>query len=322
MRTKRFGRTELQIPIVGLGTVFIGGGAVGAEQRNLDIERGMETVIAAMAAGCTLIDTAPLYGGTVSETIIGKALAARPDLAAGVTVTTKVGRTAEGRDYSRDGVLRSIEASQSRLGLDRFDIVYIHDPMGMPFEEVLGPDKALGALRQLQDEGVVGFAGMAANDAVANGPFIDTGEFDVAVVPDAWSLLNRSAERLVFPAIERHHVGVALATPIERGLLATGPLPGTTYLNRDFTPEMLAHASRIKQLCDDHGVPMVAAALQWCVRHPLVATTIPGARTAAEAVANTEAGLLDIPEAFWAELEPLARDFSGEDYYQPALSRV
>ena len=148
-----------------------------------------------------------------------------------------------------------------------------------------------------------------------------TGEFDVAVVPDAWSLLNQSAGHLVFPAVEKHDVGVALATPIERGLLATGPVVGASYLNRNFTPEMLAHAGRIKGVCDDHGVPMVAAALQWCVRHPLVATTIPGARTPEEAVGNTEAGILEIPEAFWADLEPLARDFSGEGYYRPALER-
>ena len=322
MRTKRLGRTELEVPIVGLGTVFIGGQAEGGAPGELDVERGIETVVAALEAGCTLIDTAPLYGGTVSETIIGKALAERPDLAAGVMVTTKVGRTLEGRDYGYDAVKRSVEASQARIGREHFDIVFIHDPMGMPFADVLGPDRAMGALRSLRDEGVVRFIGMAANDAVANGPFIETGEFDVAVVPDAWSLLNQSAARLVFPAVEKHDVGVALATPIERGLLATGPLPGATYLNRAFTPGMLAHAGRIKQLCDDHGVPMVAAALQWCVRHPLVATTIPGARTPAEAVANTEAGTLEIPEAFWAELEPLARDFSGEGYYQPALERL
>ncbi len=202
MRTKRLGRTELEVPIVGLGTVFIGGQAEGGAPGELDVERGIETVVAALEAGCTLIDTAPLYGGTVSETIIGKALAERPDLAAGVTVTTKVGRTLEGRDYGYDAVKRSVEASQARIGREHFDIVFIHDPMGMPFADVLGPDRAMGALRSLRDEGVVRFIGMAANDAVANGPFIETGEFDVAVVPDAWSLLNQSAARLVFPAVE------------------------------------------------------------------------------------------------------------------------
>ncbi len=322
MRKKVLGRTGLEVPIVGLGTVFIGGQLEGGAPGELDFERGVATVEAAMQAGCTLIDTAPLYGKTDSEKIIGRALQANPELAKNVMVTTKVGRSAEGRDYGYDGVMRSVESSQKRLGLDRFEILYIHDAMGVPMEEVLGKERALGALRKLQDEGIVGFVGTAANDPDANGPFIETGEFDVAVVSDAWSLLNQSADRYIFSAVEKHDVGVALATPIERGLLATGPIEGRDYLNREFTPEILEHAGRIKQVCDDHGIAMVAAALQWCVRHPLVATTIPGARTTEEAVRNTEAGGVDLSDAFWADLEPLVRDFSADGFITAARTRL
>ena len=161
-------------------------------------------------------------------------------------MTTKVGRTAAGRDYGYDAVMRSVEASRERLGLDRFEIVYIHDPMGLPLEEVLGKDRALGALRKLQDEGVVGFVGAAANDPDANGPFIETGEFDVAVVPDAWSLLNQSAERYIFPAVEKHDVGIAVATPIERGLLATGPI-GACAARRDRQRQPTGRCGRVRE---------------------------------------------------------------------------
>ena len=129
--------------------------------------------------GCTLIDTAPLYCQTRSESSIGRALRERPDLAAECTVTTKVGQLREGRDYSYDAVMRHVESSQERLGMDRFEILYIHDAMGVPLPEVMGDDRALGALRKLQNEGVVRFVGTAANDPDANGPFIETGEFDV-----------------------------------------------------------------------------------------------------------------------------------------------
>jgi len=322
MRKKVLGRTGMEVPIVGLGTVFIGGQLEGGAPGQLDEERGVATVEAAMKAGCTLIDTAPLYGNTVSEKIIGQALRANPELAKGVTVTTKVGRSSEGRDYSYDAVMKSVEGSIQRLGIDRFEILYVHDAMGVPIEEVIGKDRALGALRQLQDEGVLKYVGTAANDPDANGPFIETGEFDVAVVPDAWSLLNQSANRYIFPAAEKHNVGIALATPIERGLLATGPVDGANYLNRNFTPEILEHAGKIKSVCDDHGVPMVAAALQWCVRHPLVSTTIPGARTVEEAVQNTEAGIIDLLDDFWADLEPLVKDYYEEGYINPALPRT
>ena len=318
MRTKRLGRTGLEIPIVGLGTVFIGGQRPGGPPGPLDEVAGIATVEAALAAGCTLIDTAPLYGATESERIIGLALRANPERAKDVVVTTKVGRTAEGRDYRYDAVMRSVEASRARLGIERFEVVYVHDAMGLPLSEVLAPDRALGALRRLQDEGVVHFVGTAANDPDANGPFIETGEFDVAVVPDAWSLLNQSARTLIFPAAERHDVGIALATPLERGLLATGPVAEMDYLNRSFPPEVIARSAEILTLCRDHGVPMVAAALQWCVRHPLVGTTLPGARTPAEAAENIAAGSLEIPESFWRGLEPLVEDFSGTGFVHRA----
>ncbi len=313
MQTKVLGRTGIKVPIVSLGTVFIGlVSKEGESSRKVDEDVGAETVVAAIEAGCTLVDTAPIYGGTKSERIIGRVLRERPDLAEKCTVTTKVGRGSSGYDYSYDGVMKSVEESQERLGLDQFDILYIHDAMDVPREEVLSKDGALGALRQLQKAGVVRYIGTAAHDPESNGPYMETGEFDAAVVPDAWSLLNRSAEELIFPAAEKHNIGIALATPLERGLLATGPQPGQSYLNRNFGQEVLDHAGEIQALCESHRISILSASLQWCTRHPLVATTIPGGRNREEVVQNAEAGAIEIPEAFWAELDPLIRDWGRE----------
>lgn len=312
MRTKTLGRTGLDVSIVGLGAAFLGMPGLnsptgGYEElvAHLDEELGVQTVHAALEAGCTLVDTAALYGGGRSEVIIGQALRDRPDLAATCTVTTKVGRTLQGYDYSYDGVMRSIEASQTRLGLQRFDVVYIHDAMGIPWETVMGKGGALEALRALQTQNIVRFVGTAADDPRTNAPYIESGEFDVAVVPRAWSLLNQFAARRILPAAERHNVGIVTATPIERGLLATGPIPGATYFDRNYGPACQAHAGKLQVLCQAHGLPLLAVALQWCVRHPQVTTTIPGARTPAEATANAQAAKVIIPEAFWQELEPL-----------------
>lgn len=315
MKTKKLGRTGLQVPILGLGAASIGRLPEGGHDR----EVAAATVEAALDAGCTLIDTAPLYGGTLSEEIIGSVLRDRPEDRDRVTVTTKVGQLREGRDYSYDAVMRHVEASQARLGMETFEILYIHDAMGMPLLEVLGKDRALGALRKLQDDGVVKFVGSAANDPDANGPYIETGEFDVAVVPDAWSLLNQSANRYIFPAAEKHNVGIVLATPLERGLLATGPVEGIDYLNRDFTPEIVEHAGKIKQVCDDHGVSMVAASLQWCLRHPLVSTVVPGAQTPEQATENIAAGKVELDASFWSDLDPLVYDFYEDAYIRRPL---
>ena len=276
---------------------------------------GVQTIHAAIEAGSRLIDTAPLYGGTRSETTIGRALKARPDLAAKCTVTTKVGQlTMDTRDYHFDAILRDVEASQKRLGIEQFDVLYIHDPMEIPMEQVMGGDGALGALRKLQKEGIVRFVGVAANDPQTNAPYIETGEFDAAIVPEAWSLLNQLAAECILPAAEKYNVGLVIATPLERGLLATGPIAEINYLARNFSQRCLDHVSKIQTLCGDYNIPMVAASLQWCTRRPQVAATIPGARTPEEAAQNARAGAVEIPETFWEDLAPLVQHFEiGED---------
>ena len=195
MKTKILGRTGLEVSIIGLGTIYIGSQSPRSA-RELDEELGAQTVEAAIEAGCTLIDTAPLYGGTVSEKIIGSVIKQRPDLAAKCTVVTKAGNFREGKDHSFDAIYRSVLASQQRLGVEQFEVVYIHDAMDVPMEQVMSKNGALGALRKLQSEGVVRCIGSASNDPQTNAPYIETGEFDAAVVPDAWSLLNQlAAER-------------------------------------------------------------------------------------------------------------------------------
>ena len=175
----------------------------------------------------------------------------------------------------------------------------------------MGDDGALGALRQLQREGIVGHVGTAANDPATNVLYIETGEFDAAVIADGWSLLNQTAAARILPAAEKHNVGLVVATPLERGLLATGPVAGRPYLDRRFSQELLDHVAVIQRLCQDYGVPLAAAALQWCTRHPQVAATIPGARTPEEAVANAQAAAVAIPEPFWEDLAPLVRHWEA-----------
>jgi len=314
MRQKTLGKTGLDVSIVGLGTAFLGMRTIHATHvpyddliRDIDEELGFQTVVAALETGCTLVDTAALYGGGRSEEIIGHVLRTRPDLAANCLVTTKVGRLVSGYDYSYDAVVRGVEASLNRLGMEKLEIVYIHDAMGVPMEDVLGAERALGALRHLQDQGLVGHIGTAADDPRTNADYIETGEFAVAVVPRAWSLLNQYAARRILPAAAKHKVGLVIATSIERGLLATGPQPDAVYYDRHYSAACQAHAGKIQALCREHNVPLLAAALQWVTRHPQVATTIPGARFPEEAVANARAAEVPIPDSFWTALAPLVQ---------------
>ena len=316
MRTKRLGRTELQLPVVGIGTAFVGiptQNETVAEQENggprIDQELGVQTLVMAIDAGCTFFDTAVLYNRSLSETMIGEALRQRPSAGIKITISTKAGRRFDGYDYSFDGIVRSVNGSLERLGLESIDIVYIHDAMGQPMESVLSDRGALGALRQMQNQGIIRYIGTAANNPPTNLEYIKTGEFDAAVIADSWSLINLIAEKEIFAAAAEHDVGLVGATPLERSLLVTGPQENAKYLNRIFSQDCLDQVSKIQQLCQRYEVPMLAVALQWCTRHPQVASTIPGARVPEEAVSSIAAAQLEIPDALWTDLEPLVQHF-------------
>ena len=315
MRRKRLGRTDLQLPTVGIGTAWIGVPTQNDtalevdEDRPLDLELGARTLVAAIDAGCEFFDTAVLYNRGLSETMIGEALRQRPSAKDRITVTTKAGRSRMGYDFSFDGILRSVEQSLERMGLERLPIVYVHDAMGQPMAEVLSDRGALGALRQLQSQGIIDHIGTACNNPPTNLEYIKTGEFDAAVIADCWSLINMIAEREIFAAAAQHDVGLVGATPLERGLLVTGPQANAKYLNRVFGQDCLDHVSQIQRLCQRFDIPMIAVALQWCTRHPQVASVIPGARIPEEAESCLAAARVDIPDQLWDELSPLLRHF-------------
>ena len=136
----------------------------------------------------------------------------------------------------------------------------------------------------------------------------------MAVVADAWSLLNQRASTWIFPAAEKHDVGTVLAMPPERGLLATCPTQANQNLNRDFSESVLDHVGKIKNLCLDYEIPMVAVALQWCLRHPMVSTIIPAVSNPEEALQNLEAVSVEIPDQFWNDMEPLVMDLSNSKF--------
>jgi len=299
---KTLGKSGVAVSTVGLGCAWL-----GSQNGVLDEDLALQTVWAALEAGVTLIDTAPLYLRGVSERIVGRALRERRDLARNAIVETKVGHLPAGFDYSYDMAMRCVQGSMDRLGVDHFQLLYIHDAPSNLLDRVMGSNGALAALRRLQSEGVVDHVGIAVNDPRENAPYVETGEFEMAVVPEAYSLLNQVALERIFPAAARFNMGVVVAVPLEKGLLATGVRSGAKYPGRNFSAECLAHVGTIEDVCTKHGVSLLAAALQFCTRHPVVATVIPGARTPEEARANAIAGAAAIPEAFWTDLQPLIR---------------
>ncbi len=304
---KPLGRTGIEVTTVGLG-----GGPIGLVNGQLDEDVAVQTVWAAIESGVNLLDTAPLYLNTASERLIGRALRERPDLAKDVIVETKVGHLPAPFDYSYDMAMQCIEGSIQRLGRSHLPLVYIHDAPSDILPKVLAADGALGALRKLQAEGVVGHVGIAVNDPEKNAPYIETGEFEMAVVPEAYSLLNLRATARIFPAALKFGMGIVIAVPLEKGLLATGPRTWQGHFRRNFAPEILEQVAKMQEVCTRHGVSLLAAALQFLSRHPAVTTAIPGAQNPAEARANATAAREIIPEALWDELLPLVQTWSRQ----------
>jgi D-threo-aldose 1-dehydrogenase len=320
----RLGRTNVEVCRIGFGAAPLGG-----LLRETSEAQAADAVAAALAAGLTYFDCAPQYGGGLAETRLGGALQAVPRDR--ITVSTKIGKLVVPRenappqtagfvgapahdidyDYSYDGVMRSLEASLKRLGLSRVDVLLIHDVNRKYHgervherldEAVVGACKALAELR---DAEVIGAFGPATKDLDIACAFLNRVEVDCVMVPARLTLLDRSACDDLLPLCERRNVSVLAAAPFDSGILAAGAVLGATY---DYTPAnepTLARVRSIERLCAKFNVPLAAAALQFPLRYPAVASVVTGMRDANEVEANLTLLRERIPRSFWDAFDSL-----------------
>ncbi|MEU9833172.1 aldo/keto reductase [Streptosporangium sp. NPDC048047] len=276
-------------------------------------EQAERTLAAAWEAGIRYFDTAPHYGTGLAEERLGRFLRGLPQGAAEAVVSTKVGRVlvpgegeADGfpgstgyvrvRDYSRDGVLRSLDDSLRRTGLDRFDLVFIHDPDDH-WEQAAG--QAYPALAELRDQGVVGAIGAGMNQARMLTRFVRETDLDAVLVAGRYTLLDRSAAGELLPECDRRGVAV-----IAGGVFNSGVLAGGTTYDYDTAPaEVVERARRLGRICASYGVPLPAAALRFPHRHPAVTTVLIGARSAEEIREDLDLAAVPVPGELWRELD-------------------
>ncbi|MFF4394451.1 aldo/keto reductase [Streptomyces sp. NPDC001480] len=310
MRT--LGRSGVRVSPLGFGAAVIG---------NLYTEivdtQAYEAVGTAWQRGIRYFDTAPHYGLGLSERRLGAALRDFPR--AEYTVSTKVGRRLEPSDaggddlahgfavpathrrvwdFSADGVRRSLEASLERLGLDRVDVVYLHDPddhAEQAFRE------GYPALEKLRAEGVVGAIGAGMNQAGMLTRFVRETDVDVVLCAGRYTLLDQSAAAELLPAAAERGVSVVVGGAFNSGLLAD-PRPTATYDYTRAPAELLERALRMNEAATRHGTTLRAAALAFCAAHPAVASVLVGARSAHEAGDCAEQFAARVPAAFWQEL--------------------
>ena len=310
--------TELGFGAAPLGNLF----------KAISEKEAQEILNAAWAAGVRYFDTAPLYGLGLSETRLNHFLRGKPR--ADYVISTKVGRLLQAvppgqgdgagkwidvpsrkeiYDYSHDGVLRSLEASLERLGLDRVDILYAHDldifnhGSQAAMEARLAEFMSGGyrALTRLRDEGVITAFGAGLNEWEPCDWLLDRGEFDIFLLAGRYTLLEQDAAGFLDRAATRG-VGVVIGGPYNSGILATGPRPGAHYNYAPAPDTVLAKAARLQDLCKEHGVRLVDAAFRFPLRHPAVVSVIPGGQGLTEMTSNIAAAAAMIPETLWQTL--------------------
>lgn len=280
-------------------------------------------VEAAWGAGVRYFDTAPHYGLGLSERRLGAALAghARDDY----VLSTKVGRLlvpkvggGSGRDsegfdvpddltrrwdLSRDGIHRSLDASLERLGVDRIDVVYLHDPDDFAEQAVR---EALPALIELREQGMVGAVGAGMNQSELLADFIRRTDIDIVMVAGRFTLLDQTALADLLPAAVEHDVAVVAAAVYNSGLLSRSrPQPDAKFDYEAAPTDLLRRAGALADVCERHGVDLPSAAVAYPLRHPSVSSVVLGARTAAQVSSTVERYRTPIPEDLWVELEEL-----------------
>lgn len=305
MELRRLGSSPVQVT-----TLAFGGAVIGGLYDPVSDADAAAAVRRALDRGIRYFDTAPHYGAGRGERRLGAALTAD------CVVSTKVGRLLvplrpgeppepEGFadpppyrrawDWTAEGILRSLSESLERLGTDRVDIVYLHDPDDHEAEVY---ESAYPALSALRDEGVVGAIGAGMNQTAMLTRFVERLDLDVVLCAGRYTLLDRSALDDLLPASARRGTSVVVGGVYNSGLLAGG----TTYNYEPAPPELRTRVARLEEVCARHGVPLRAAALRFPLRHPAVVSVLAGCRTPAEVDDNADLLELDIPEALWEEL--------------------
>ncbi|MER5457213.1 aldo/keto reductase [Micromonospora sp. NPDC002389] len=313
MRHPRLGRTAVPVSALGFGAA-----GIGNLYRAVDDETARRAVDTAWQLGVRYYDTAPHYGLGLSERRLGAALAGRPRDE--FTVSTKVGRllvpsptTAHLRDdagfdvpadqarrwdFSADGVLRSLAASLDRLGLDRVDVVLLHDPDAHWRQAVA---EAYPALHELRDQGVVGAIGVGMNQTRMLERFVAETDVDVVMLAGRYTLLDQTAAERLLPRCRERGVSVLAAAVFNSGVLATAE-PGDTYDYGPVPPSLRDRAVRIAQVCRRHGTTLPQVAMAFVARHPSVASVVVGMHTATQVADNAARFAAPVPDALWTEL--------------------
>jgi D-threo-aldose 1-dehydrogenase len=304
------GRTKLTVSQLGLGSAALGWLYTGVAE-----EQALATVRRYLELGGAFLDTAPLYGRGLAETRVGRAVAGVPRDS--YVLSSKVGwavyadtQMDDGAspeqlpkpdyDSSYDGALRIVEGSLKRLGLDRIDILLIHDPDDCVDEALQGTYRALDRLRA---EGVIGALGAGMNYSKQLARLAREGDFDCFLLAGRYTLLDQDALGELLPLCAQKGIAVYLGGPFNSGILGDPYRADATFNYEPAAREWVERARKIDAVCKRHGVSLQAAAIQFPLGHEAIVSVVTGARSVAELEQNVNAFREPLPADLWAELK-------------------
>jgi D-threo-aldose 1-dehydrogenase len=304
-------RADLQVTRMSLGTAPLGGLFASVSDKD-----GDELVNHALDLGINYFDTAPQYGHGIAEIRVGRVLqrAKTP-----FVIETKVGRVlnrVEGvepekwfpdaprdivpvYDYSKEGIKRSIHESLERLGLPHIDIVLMHDSENYIPEAI---NNAFPVLADLKRQGLIKAIGLGMNYVEPALEIMRETELDIALIAGRYTLLDQIAQEELFPYALAHNIDISMGGVLNSGVLAN-PAPGATYNYLPASDEIIARAKKICDFLKERNVPLIAAAVQFPMRHPAVTSVITGPRNASELQTYVDSFDFPISESVWVDLE-------------------
>lgn len=313
----RLGTTEIKVTRVSLGCAPIGG-----IYSDISDEQAREVVQVALQTGINFLDTAALYGAGTSERRVGEALRGVPR--DNYVIATKVGwrfdhvagpsafsetwnnpgswMVEPRHDYSADWVERSLENSLTRLGIDRIDVVHIHDP-DEHFEEVM--EGAYPVLDRLRSQGVIGAVGAGMNQSEMLVRLAHAGDFDCFLLAGRYTILEQGALDELLPLCLQKNISIIAGGTYNSGILASGSQgasDGVRYDYMEAPPAIIAKVQRLEEAAERHAVDLRAAASQFALAHPAVACIVPGTRRPKRVPDNVELVRAKIPSIFWEDL--------------------
>lgn len=324
MKTRRIGKTKLEVTEISFGAAALGG-----LYRACPREVAMETLQAAWDSGIRYFDVAPWYGLGLAERRVGDFLRDQPD--GSYVLSTKVGRLLRpvptgtvpdysyvdplsfdaDYDYSYDGIMRSVEFSYARLGLNRIDILYVHDIGGYTHGAAKNAvyqkqllDSGIKALEELKSSGAIAAFGLGVNEVPVCLDVMRNADLDCILMAGRYTLLDRSAVAELLPLCLKKGTSLVVGGVFNSGILATGPVPGAHFDYMPADDEVLAKVGAMEAIAKRHGVPLAAPALQFPLREPIVASVLIGTAKPSSLIRNMEIVEPRLADEIYAEFEP------------------